>query len=345
MFKKLLLSSCLALSSLSAWANLPYYPIQFPRDEAAHQADVPYPVGTMSEWWYYNGKLTSTNGRQFGYYLSYNRFQVDFFGNKFVVPRLEIQITDIDNKVVYGTVLMPQENETEFSTNKLHIKFNNDITLNKNQNTYEVNVSIPSKQGTQLHLNLHLTPTRDVLLINGNGIGDMWSGTNSYYYSQTHLNTSGTMAIGNEKLTIDANKSLSWMDHQWGDFIIIPGVNQWTWSSVQLENGLEINLGEVLDPQDPKAKKPLGSAASIVMPDGSHVYTRNLKVTPHPDPSYKHPLRYSIEIPDIDLQLELNSFVPGQDVNGISEGISEATGIFQGKAVKGHAYAESTIDN
>ncbi len=345
MFKKILLGSCLALSSLSAWANLPYFPIQFPRDEAAHQADTPYPVSTLSEWWYYNGKLTSTNGRHFGCYLSFNRYQLDFNGTKIAVPRFEIQITDIDNKVVYGTAVIPQASDTEFSTSELKITFSKDIALQKNQNTYEINVSVPSKQGPELQLTLHLTPTRDVLLVNKNGLGDMWSGTNSYYYSQTHLNTTGTMAIGNEKLTLDENNSLSWMDHQWGDFIIIPGINQWTWSSIQLDNGLEINLDVVLDPTDPKSKKPLHSDASIVMPDGNHIYTHNVQITPHLDPSYKHPLRYSIEIPEINLQLELNSYVPGQDVNGISEGISEATGLFQGQAVKGHAYAESTVDN
>jgi predicted secreted hydrolase len=131
------------------------------------------------------------------------------------------------------------------------------------------------------------------------------------------------------------------MDHQWGDFFIIPGINQWTWSSVQLENGLEINLNTILDPT---TKNLLSSLASIVMPDGSHVYTQNIKITPRIDPSHKHPLYYTMSIPDIHLEMSVNSLVPDQDVNGISEGISSVEAVFNGNTVKGYAYAESTIE-
>jgi predicted secreted hydrolase len=340
MLKKSILVISALLFSSSVFANLPYSPIQFPRDEAAHYDNVPYPVGNMSEWWYYNGKLTTTDGRNFGYYVSYNYFQLDFNGNKIVVPMLQIQITDIDKKVVYGNSVVVPSNETEFNTRELQVKFNKDITLRMDHGTYVVNAAVKSKQGTDIRIAFRLTPAREVLLVNEIGYADMWSDTNTYYYSQTHLDTMGTLEIGKEKLTIDEKHSLSWMDHQWGDFFVIPGIHQWTWSSVQLENGLEVNIDTVLDP---RTHAFLSSLASIVMPDGSHVYTRNIKITPRIDPGHQHPLYYTMSVPDIHLEMTIESLVPDQDVNGISEGISGVTAVFDGKPVKGYAYAESTI--
>ena len=342
MLKKSLLASATLLFSSMAFANLPYYPIQFPRDEAAHYDNVPYKVGNMSEWWYYNGKLTTTDGRNFGYYISYNYFQLDVNGTKIMVPMLQVQISDIDKQVVYGNSVFTPAKETEFSTTELRAKFNKDITLEMDHGTYVVNATVQSKKGETISLAFRLTPERDVLLINENGIADMWSDTNTYYYSQTHLNTSGTLAIGNEKFTIDTKRTLSWMDHQWGDFMINPLVNQWTWSSIQLENGIEINMDTIVDA---KTKEPISSLANIVMPDGSHVYTRNIKITPRIDPDHKHPLSYTFSIPDIHLEMVVNSLVPDQDVNGISEGVSTVEAVFEGKVVKGFAYTESTIPN
>jgi predicted secreted hydrolase len=341
MFKKSLLALSTLLISGSVSANLPYFPVQFPRDEAAHYDNVPYTVNNMSEWWYYNGKLTTTDGRNFGYYISYNYFQMDFFGKKIVVPMLQVQITDIDKQMVYGNTVLKSSHETEFSTQNLQVKFDKNTTLHMENSTYIVNATVSSKNGESLRIAFRLTPTRDVLLINEKGLADMWGDTNSYYYSQTHLSTAGTLEIGKEKFTIDTQKSLSWMDHQWGDFMINPKINQWIWSSVQLENGMEINLDTIMDP---KTKLPTSRLANVVMPDGSHVYTRNITITPRINPQHKHPLYYTISIPDLHLEMSLASLVPDQDVNGISEGISSVEATINGLAVKGYAYAESTIE-
>jgi predicted secreted hydrolase len=339
MLKKILLTLSTLLCCSTTFANLPYSPIQFPRDEAAHTDNVPYPVTNLSEWWYYNGKLTTTDGRNFGYYISYNYFQWNFKGTKILTPLFQIQITDIDKQQVYGSSILLPAKDVSFSTQALQIRMSKDMTLSMDHNTYVLDATVQSKQNVPLHLSFRLTPARDALLINGNGMNDMWDGTNTYYYSQTHLLTEGTLSIGNENFTIDTQHSLSWMDHQWGDFFVVPKVNQWTWASVQLENGVEINLDTIIDPKT----KELISTASIIMPDNSRVYTHNLTITPKIDARYKHPLYYVISIPEIHLEMAVNSLVPDQDVNGISEAVSAVDATLNGVAVKGYAYAESTV--
>ena len=53
----------------------------------------------------------------------------------------------------------------------------------------------------------------------------MGDDTIAIYYTYTRLNTMGYIQIDNETFEIDSEKSLSWMDHQWGDFITLPWRN------------------------------------------------------------------------------------------------------------------------
>lgn len=337
----LVLSLFISFLSCSAWANLPYHPIQFPRDDAAHHDNVPYPVKNMTEWWYYNGQLTTKSGRHFGYYL----FFFNAYQNKSMLPGFYIQLTDIDNKKVYGKkMFFFNKKNISLSTQKLDLKYGKDLTLQKNQNTYLLNTKIKgSYKQPPFALSLQFTPTRAVLLASKTGLIDMRNDTNSYYYSFSNLLTNGYIQIGDERLEIDPKQSLSWMDHQWGDFILTPGY-QWMWASIQLQNGLEMDLAAGMDP---KTKKIIPAWANIIMPNNSRIYLTNPQDFSYQDRGLpkgeKHPLTYDLIIPSIDLKLTMDAYVPGQNVNGIWEGISSVKGTLKGKPVTGQATTENTI--
>lgn len=332
---------CVLLADF-AWANLPYHPIQFPRDEAAHHANVPYSTQRLSEWWYYNGTLTSSTGRKFGYYINYCYLQSN--SKKPTVRYLGIQITDIDKQKVYGTRAFFSENDSSYATDHLEIQLGKNISLKKLGATFFLAGDVLAKND-KLQFSLQLTPSAlrpTPLLINGTGLVDMWENKNSYYYSYTQLMTTGWLAINAERFDLDAQKSLSWMDHQWGDFIVKPGINQWFWTSVQLANGLEINLGKIIDN---KTRKQIGGWANVILPDDKRIYLLNFA-----DFSYlpqetmqKFPLKYDLLIPSLDLVLHSQALAPKQDANIIWEAVSEVSGSYQGKIVSGQAYAESTV--
>lgn len=330
--------------SIPAWANLPYVPIQLPRDDAAHHEKTPYPVGTLSEWWYYNGKLTTTNGRHFGYYVTLMYVQGKKLGFIKEGALVQIQLTDIDNKKVYGKeILFKDKSAIILSADKLDLQFGKDISLKQDGKNYLLVMTVQPQKGPLLHFDLKFTPERSMLLASKTGLIDMGKQTNSYYYSQTHLNTSGQLSVGNEVFQINPKESLSWMDHQWGDFLLGPDY-QWMWASIQLKNGLEMNLAAAYDA---KTKNSIPMWANIVMPDDSRIY-----LTKSTDFSYtnqgvpngeKHPHVYELSVPSIDLKLVLKAYVPGQDVNGLWEGISSVDGTFKGKKVTGQAVTENTI--
>ncbi|MHB1946917.1 MAG: lipocalin-like domain-containing protein [Gammaproteobacteria bacterium] len=331
----------LLISSL-AWGNLPFHPIQFPRDEAAHYADVPYSVDVLSEWWYYNGTLTSNEGRKFGYYINYCYLQPNI--KKMTLRYLGIQITDVDKQKVYGIRKFFSENESSYSTDHLEIHLGKDVLLKKVGNTFFLEGIVLAKND-KLQFSFQLTPSTvrsTPLLINGNGLVDMWENKNSYYYSYTQMMTKGWFVINDERFDLDFKKSLSWMDHQWGDFIVKPGVNQWFWASIQLENGLEINLSKIIDN---KTRKQIGGWANVVLPDDKRIYLTDFdgySYNPR-ETMRKFPLVYDLLIPSLGLVLNLRALAPEQDKNIIWEAVSEVSGTYKGVPVKGQGYAESTV--
>jgi len=86
---------------------------------------------------------------------------------------------------------------------------------------------------------LNLAAKKAPLLINGNGKIDMPEGKDSWYYSKTRLETKGTVgdARGMSPVT-----GVSWMDHQWGPFIVSGFQDRWDWFALQFDDGTEYNL-------------------------------------------------------------------------------------------------------
>lgn len=331
------------LMNTIAFANLPYYPITFPRDEAAHFTNVPYPVTNMTEWWYYNGKFTTMSGRNFGYCIFYLYVQVIKNGKQLRGPMVYFLLTDIDKQIVYKFINhnLPI---TKLNSKNLDLAFGENFTLQRNSdNRYALIFNATTENGSKVQMNLTLEPSmkRPVMLIGKTGLINMWNNTNSYYYSRTNLRmTQGDFKIDDDTYKINPAKSLSWMDHQWGDFMLDPLSHPWVWASIQLDNGLEMN---VMGKYHPIFNKADNMAANIFLPNGQYIYTTQVEYTPAKIESGQiYPESYTLSIKSLNLSLKLDSLVPGQYAGYTSEAVSSATGTFQGLPVKGQAYIENT---
>lgn len=349
-FLKTCMCAIALLASVSAWATLPYTPIQFPRDDFAHWENVPYPVQNMTEWWYFIGKIKTKEGRNFAFYVSYNYFFTNWFSGKPVmVPKMFMQITDVDNKKVYGNSVFGDMTQSNFSATDMNVKIANypqqlNNTLVKFGNTFIIDDTMIAKTGEKLHLALQITPTRAPMLVGGIGYVPEDNNTTSFYYSETNLLTQGTLEVNNHQYTIDPDQSIGWYDRQWGDFLAAP-TGMWFWTAIQLDNKISINLRMIVDAKT-KLPKPEECDATILMPNGYQIFTKDIKVENYLPHGNDYPEYYKITIPELGMHLILHDRVGHQNEGGLYEGIVDAYGTY-GKniPVQGMAWAESTIKN
>jgi predicted secreted hydrolase len=65
----------------------------------------------------------------------------------------------------------------------------------------------------------------------------------SYYYSRTRMAVAGTLQVDGAPRAVAGE---AWMDHQWGDFLVL-GSGGWDWFSAQLRDGRDVTISVVRD--------------------------------------------------------------------------------------------------
>lgn len=343
--KKMLILLGLSLASTALLAKgLPYYPVSFPRDEGAHYANVPYDYKYLVEWWYFNGSLTTDDNRHFGFDTAFFNTDVQKDGDSSIQPMLHMQISDLDNKKSYGVETVYDKNEGSNSTDHLNISLNDDYSLSKKtidgQEVYVLKAQTKNKR-TALKFDLILKPVSPVLLINQIGYMPMAHKTDTYYYSIPHFITTGTIEINGKSYTVHNTPGDAWLDHQWGNFNVFAG---WQWFSVRLDNGLVANIFLNISHDNARV---IGGLANIVLPDGSlrfidynhftatptnYWYDQKLKIS--------FPTEFTINIPELSLNIDNIAAYPDQEVLGYWEGYAHISATYQQQNVNGFSYTE-----
>ena len=299
--------------------------IRFPEDEAPHPG--------ATEWWYYTGHLKAANGDRYGYELTV--FQA------YPAPGLvgypgHFAITDFQKKVhVYDQKLFLPPNGT--------------------YTTFDLRVDSWSIRGdgTADHLKgdtpgyayeLTCTPTKAPAPHGDGGVIAMGSDQDSWYYSKTRMDVTGTLTVDGKDLAVTG---LGWMDHQWGTFDVFKS-NGWDWFSIQLDDDTEVMLyllhfkdghtgltgGSIVDANG--CRRPL--AAADVQATGSWTSPRTSAV---------YPMGWTFKVPSEGLDLTVTTEVEDQEMdtwattmNVYWEGAVNYAGTHAGKAVTGQGYVE-----
>ncbi len=335
----------IALFTSMAHANLPYFPLDFPRDEAAHHQNIPYSFTHMIEWWYFNGKLVTDEGRHLSFDVALFNAAINVKGRVYTQPMLHMQLADLDNKIAYGVGKDYFVNEGKFDTEKLNIIVKNDYSLQKKgekeKEVYLLNAEA-HQNNTALKFNLIMEPKGSFFLINENGLMPMADNTNSYYYSIPHFKTTGTLKLNDKTYQINLNPGDAWMDHQWGDFNL--DSNGWEWFGVRLNNGIDANIFLIFNFND---NKVIGGLANVILPSGEKRFIsyQDMEVFREDywfDPllSILYPTTYRINIPSIGLSLTNVAAFPEQEKHGYWEGYCEVSGSYNQQEVTGFSYTE-----
>ena len=309
-----------------------FRPVQFPADEAPHE--------NMTEWWYYTGHLFDEGGRRYGF--EFVIFQVQrgsfpaFYASHFAItdnPAGQFSYDQrsgfnghIDSVTGFHLMLDGWEMQGADGLDR----------LSASMEDYAIELTLTSDDPPVLH---------------NQGTGYMQIGLagSSYYYSRPGMDVEGTLMAAGEELSVTGS---AWMDHQWGDFVLING-GGWDWFAVELDDGTALMVFQLRGIEGVGDIKDFGT---LVQPDGTvlHLDESDFGILPLDSWTSEltgatYPVSWSISIPAQSLAIELQPSMPNQELDTRAstgtiywEGEMTATATRGGEALGGLGYVELT---
>lgn len=320
---------------------LPGYKYDFPRDYFSHPE-------YQTEWWYYTGNLHASDGRKFGFELTFFRQGV----SREVRPT---NVWDVQDVWLAHLALSDIDGGHFFHSERLNRGGAGIAGADQAQRrVWNGNWQVRwTDRGERLEavsdrVEFHLTARSEKpLVIHGiDGISQKSEGTGkaSHYFSETRLRTSGAVILDGRKYLVDG---LAWMDHEFFTHQLASNQSGWDWFSLQFDDGSELMLYRLrlkdgtVDPY---------SSGTYVDAQGrtKHLRLDDFALTPGKLWT-KYPLAWTIRVPSLSLEMSLATRLPQQELAGTNkasptywEGAIEVVGSKQGNAVKGVGYLEMT---
>ena len=302
--------------------------VSLPEDEAPHEANI--------EWWYFNGLLTDDRGREYSYH--YVTFQGAGAGT--AVPHLlQASLGDLTagehltGEKVILSALDPDAVSIDVSIDGW--------SMSGDGTTYRLAFGLEDYS-----LELTAVSTKSPVLHQGIGLVSLGPAGDTYYYSRTRLQVTGTITITGEQRPVTG---LAWMDHQWGD-VRGQGVG-WDWVSVQLDDGTDLMAVLVWDASDRTAIARYSTfvlangPALILAPDDVSITSRETWTSPATGIAY--PSGWTLTVPSLNLELELEPALLDSEFAGSRytpaaywEGEVRVTGTRQGRSISGRGFVE-----
>ncbi len=311
-------------------AKIGFKPLVLPKDESSHNAVI--------EWWYFNGHLKTESDKEFIFMhclFKTDPKKVDLpFLDKLPIPDFYFAhslLTDVDDKVFKPSIsLYPELDKKSFCGKRLFIKAGEEFLFeNIRDNEYHF-----KNQDLDLNLVLKKKP----LLVDGKGWIDLGV-KDTYYFSFSDLEARGKIRTENGFESVSGKV---WMDRQWSNGGYHPE-DKWTWFSMQFENGLDLLCFEYGDKQKIRS-------ATICMPDGKQMATRNISFKPlnniwkSPETKAEYEVEWIINIPELDLKIKTKPKNFNQEIvfGNINywEGGLKLEAEFGGKKIKGVGFME-----
>jgi predicted secreted hydrolase len=254
-FNKLAVATSAGGWLVSAHA-LPERTLSFPRDHGAHPDH-------RTEWWYITG-YGSDGARDVGYQVTFFRSRVEAtqgMQSQFAAKQLlfaHAAVTDVqgkkllhDQRIARAGFGIAQAGERDTQV-KLR-----DWQLQRNATTGVYSTNIKARD---FSIDLQFAPQQPLLLQGKNGLSRKGPDEKqaSYYYSQPHLQASGSIHINGQRIMLTptaaprdqaatttttqaaANtppNSAAWLDHEWSQALLHPEAVGWDWVGMNLFDG------------------------------------------------------------------------------------------------------------
>jgi predicted secreted hydrolase len=321
--------------------------LSFPGDFGPHPS-------FQTEWWYYTGNLQTADGRHFG-------FQLTFF-RQALLPTDQVQSSPSDWRT--DQVYMAHLALTDVAAGS-HTAFQrlergavglagaiaapykvwlDDWNIAEvAPNTYQLNAA---QEG--IVLDLVMEDAKGPVLQGDQGYSQKGPdpGDASYYFSQTHLITKGSVQVDG---TVYQVNGLSWMDHEFSTSALTKNQVGWDWFSIQLENDYELMVFQIR--QKDGSVDPFSSGA-LIRPDGHTILLSRdefriqaLSTWTSPRTGAVYPSNWRVFVPSENISLDIEPYLADQEMIlsfTYWEGAVRISGSQGGKPVTGSGYVELT---
>ncbi|QXE91937.1 carotenoid 1,2-hydratase [Geomonas subterranea] len=288
----------------------------FPADHGPHP-------GYRNEWWYFTGNLKGTDGRRFGYQLTFFKTALTPGGvarasawatNQ--VYMAHFAVTDVQGRRFRFA--------ERFSRGALGLAGASGEPLAVRLDDWSALQTTPRPWGVRLAaaenglaLDLNLVSVKPEVLNGAGGLSRKGAspGNASYYYSIPRLATSGTLRIGGERFDVNG---LSWLDREWSTSALEPDQVGWDWFALQLEDGRDLMFYQL---RRRDGRSDPFSGGTLVAADGrSETLKRGdvrLEVVnwwESPASGIRYPSVWRLRVPSARIALEIVPRLAGQEL-------------------------------
>ena len=328
-------------------ANSPWR-FQFPRDHAAHDQ-------FASEWWYFTGHVRASDGRRFGFELTFFRVglrpgdarpvrgQSAWRGNELYPAHFALSDEAGKTFVHYERFAREALGAGSASTVKLEVR--DEGWSLTGPSPFRLHASVDGKA-----IDFSLVTEKAPAVHGHDGISKKGPCDTcaSHYYSMTRLRTSGVLTYGGSKMRVDG---LSWMDHEFGSDELQASQLGWDWFSIQLDDRRELMLYSLRNKDGSITPE---SSGSLIAADGRVTYLpRSAYVidatgswkSPHTGGTY--PMGWRVRVASAGIDLTLAPMLVDQELANTVGGVSYWEGSVDvvdtaSKHVLGLGYVELT---
>lgn len=314
---------------------------KFPRDHGEHP-------DFKTEWWYYTGNLKGQDSDDiFG-------FQLTFFRSG-LSPKEKVRVSkwatnqtylshftlsDISNKKFYYDERYGRKSiglaGTQAEPFKVWIE---DWYARKEKKLIHLYA-----KNNNIMINLYLKETKPIVLNGNKGLSQKASktGSASYYYSQTGLETTGEISV---KGKITRVSGLSWFDREWSTSVLEKNQKGWDWFSIQLDDKREIMLYQLRLKSSGTDEQ---SSGTFIYKDGTYRHLNKkqfsinvLKYWTSPDTGIKYPSEWNIKIPPENIDINIYPYLKNQELKLLFTYWEGAVKV-SGNGLNGNGYVELT---
>lgn len=261
-------------------AVVPNKALQFPRDFGAHPD---YRI----EWWYATGWLETRDGSLLGFQITFFRIATGigtsnpsrFAPEQLIVAHVALSDPK-EGKLLHDQKVGREGFDLIYAkTGNTDVRLDDWTFFRESDGRYQAHLA-----ANNFTLQLTLKPTQPLLLQGENGFSRKGPRLEqaSYYYSEPHLQVSGTI---NRRGVTEMITGTAWLDHEWSSELIDSEAAGWDWVGANLSDGSALVAFQMRGKQG----GPVWAYAVLRGADGRMTFFTPEQISFRPDRSWRSP--------------------------------------------------------